>query len=121
MKTLDPLTAAREAIAATNARPATAVLFDAPDVRLVVFRLEPGQSVAPHRSASTVMLTVLAGEGLLSGANDERHCVAGDFVVYAPSETHGMAAHDHQLFLLATITPRPGERTAAIAPLRAAV
>lgn len=110
MKTLDPLTAAREAIASSPNKPATAIVLDTPDVRLLVFRLQPGQSVAPHRNASTVMLTVLAGEGILSGGDGERRCVAGEHVVYEPTETHGMRAVESELLLLATITPRPGTR-----------
>jgi len=112
---LDPRTAARDAVSASPSRPATAILLDTPDARLVVFRIAPGQSVAPHRNASTVMLTVLDGEGILSGGDGERHCAAGDVVVYEPSETHGMRATHSELLLLATITPRPGERPNGIA------
>ena len=114
MTALDPRAAARAAVAASPTRPATAVLHDTPDARLVVFRLGPGQAVPPHRNASTVMLSVLEGKGVLSGerdgAPDERACAAGDVVVYAPNEQHGMRAGDGELLLLATITPRPGGR-----------
>jgi quercetin dioxygenase-like cupin family protein len=119
MNAIDPRTAARAAVAASPDRPATAILLNTPDVRLVVFRLAPGQEVSPHSNASTVMLTVLEGEGILSGGTGERRCVAGDVVVYDPSETHGMRAVDVELQLLATITPRPGERTATIERRRA--
>jgi quercetin dioxygenase-like cupin family protein len=110
---LDPLTAARAAVAAPG-RPATAVIRDTPDARLVVFRLAPGQAVPPHRNASSVLLTVLAGAGVLEGEEDgapvPRACVAGDVVAYAPNELHAMRATDDELLLLATITPRPGTR-----------
>jgi quercetin dioxygenase-like cupin family protein len=116
MRPLDPTRAAREAVAANPDRPATAILDDTPDARLVVFRLAPGQAVPPHRNASTVLLSVLAGSGVLSGehagAPVERPCVAGDVVVYAPNELHGMRAAAEELLLLATITPRPGDRAA---------
>ena len=115
MKALDrPLDLARTAVAANAARPATAVLHDTADVRQVVFRLEPGQSVPPHRSVSTVLLTVLEGNGILSGEKSgtviERACIAGDVVAYEPNELHGMRADGNTLLLLATITPRPGDR-----------
>jgi quercetin dioxygenase-like cupin family protein len=61
MKRFDPLTAARQAVANRPDRPATAIVHDSPDVRLIVFRLAPGQSVAPHRSTSSVQLAVLDG------------------------------------------------------------
>jgi quercetin dioxygenase-like cupin family protein len=110
VKRLDPIRAAREAVAPRPDRPATAIRPDAPDARLVVFRLAPGQAVPPHRSASTVQLAVLAGRGVLAGADHEHACVEGDVVVYAPDELHAMRATDGELLLLATITPSPGAR-----------
>ncbi len=111
MKALDPTAAARAARAASADRPAMAIVHDVADARLVVFRLAAGQEVPPHRSASTVLLTVLDGTGTLSGADGEqRVCRAGDVVAYEPGELHGMRATAGELLLLATITPRPGGR-----------
>jgi len=114
MKRFDPITAAREAVANRPDRPATAIVHDSPDVRLIVFRLAPGQSVAPHRSTSSVQLAVLDGVGVLTGeaengGTSEQICATGDVAVYLPNELHGMrAAGETDLLLLATITPRPG-------------
>jgi len=110
MIALDPRAAARAAVSGQPERPATAIISDSPDARLVVFRLAPGQVVAPHRSTSSVLLTVLEGSGTLSGEAEERACAAGDVVAYAPDELHGMRADGGELLLLATITPRPGAR-----------
>lgn len=114
MKTLKPLSAARTAVANNTSRPATAILADSADARLVVFRLLPGQQVAAHRNASTVTILVLSGGGVLTGEDAgqtvELHCAAGDLVVYQPNEAHSMRATESELVLLATITPRPGER-----------
>lgn len=110
MMPLDAVAAARSAVSANPARPATAILLDTPDVRLVVFRLSPGQAVPPHTSTSTVLLWVLEGTGILSGGDAERECTRGDLMSYAPNELHGMRATDGELLLLATITPRPGGR-----------
>jgi quercetin dioxygenase-like cupin family protein len=107
---LDAVASARSAVAANAGRPATAVVHDSVDARLVVFRLEPGQQVPPHSSVSTVMLQVLEGSGILSGGDNEMMCTKGDIVVYAPGEQHGMKADVEELLLLATITPRPGSR-----------
>jgi quercetin dioxygenase-like cupin family protein len=109
MTHIDALAAARGAVALRLDRPATAIVHDSAESRLVVFRLEPGQAVAPHRSTSSVQLTVLEGQGVLSGESGEKSCGLGDVVVYAPRELHGMRALDNQLLLLATITPRPGD------------
>jgi quercetin dioxygenase-like cupin family protein len=87
-----------------------ATILDTADARLLVFRIEPGQAVAPHHSVSTVILTILEGEGLVLGKEGERACRPGDIIVYEPGETHGMRAVDQTFKLLATIAPRPGER-----------
>ena len=112
MKVIQPGAAASGAVAADPRRPATAIVHDSPDARSVVFRIAPGQSVPPHRSTSTVMLTVMAGRGTVSGADGEREVEAGELVVYEPNEMHGMRASDDTFVLLAVITPRPGERAA---------
>lgn len=109
MTRIDALAAARAAVALRLDQAATAIVHDSRESRLVVFRLEPGQVVAPHRSTSSVQLTVLEGRGRLSGESNEESCGIGDVVVYAPQELHGMRAIDRQLLLLATITPRPGD------------
>ncbi|HEX6050243.1 MAG TPA: cupin domain-containing protein [Gemmatimonadaceae bacterium] len=119
MKILNARRAAAQATAATPSRPATAVVYDAPDARMVVFRIAPGQAVAPHRNASTVTLTVLAGSGMVSGSDREQDVAEGDVVAYEPNELHGMRAIDRELILLAMITPRPGSRVEAHALERA--
>jgi quercetin dioxygenase-like cupin family protein len=112
MKRLHPHQAAATAVAAHPDRPATAVLLDSPDARLVVFRIEPGQEVATHHSPSTVILAVLQGTGTLTGGDGECQVSAGDVVAYEPGEQHSMRAGGETLTLLATITPRPGTREA---------
>jgi quercetin dioxygenase-like cupin family protein len=110
VKVLDPSVAARNAVAPHPERPATALVHDAPDVRLVVFRIAPGQAVAAHTSPSTVLLHVVSGAGVVSGAEGERDVKAGEVVAYAPDEPHSMRATDRELVLLAAIAPRPGGR-----------
>jgi len=111
VKLLDAISAARSAVGPNPEKPATAIIHESDDARLVVFRLAPGQQVPPHQSSSTVMLRVLEGSGILSGADGAEHsCVSGDMVVYEPNETHGMRSGNEALLLLATIAPRPGSR-----------
>lgn len=110
MKSYDPRALAAQAGSAHADRPATAIVHDSADARLVVFRIDAGQAVAPHTSPSTVTLSVLEGSGTVSGAEGERAVSAGAVVVYEPNELHGMRATDGELVVLATITPRPGER-----------
>lgn len=98
------------AVSATPSRPATMVVHDSEDARVVLFRIEPGQAVPPHTSPSTVLLTVISGRGVVSGAEGERDVHAGDLIAYAPGEPHGMRAPDERLVLAAVIAPRPGTR-----------
>ena len=110
MKIHSPLQIAFSAPAANPGRPATTIVHDSADARLVVFRIEPGQRVPPHTSTSTVILTVLAGNGLVTGGDAERPVAPKDVVAYAPGELHGMEATEETLVILATIAPRPGNR-----------
>lgn len=98
------------AVTARPERPATATVHDAPDARLVVFRIEPGQQVPPHTNRSLVILSVQEGSGVVSGADGDRTVHAGDVVVYEPNEPHGMRALEERFIVLATIAPRPGAR-----------
>lgn len=110
MKVLDPRALALSAAAATTARPATFLAHDSDDARVVLFRIEPGQSVATHTSPSSVLLHVLSGSGIVTGAEGDREVRAGALVTYAPREPHGMRATTEQLLIAAVIAPRPATR-----------
>jgi quercetin dioxygenase-like cupin family protein len=110
VRVVSTLDAARAAVSAQPTRPATALLHDVPDARAVVFRIEPGQEVAPHTSTSTVLLSIVSGSGRVSGASGQRAVQAGDLVAYDAGELHGMQAGPETLVLVALITPRPGAR-----------
>jgi quercetin dioxygenase-like cupin family protein len=115
----DCLAVASKAISGSTGRAATAIVHDSPDVRLVVFRLNPDDTVAMHTSTSTVVLSVVSGTGVVSGpvGGEIRDVTvsAGTVVTYEPNEIHGMRAPAGQFIVLATITPRPGGRTSATA------
>lgn len=110
MKKLDPIRAAREAVSANPARPATAIIHDSADARCVVFRLEPGQEVAPHTSPSSVLLLAVEGSGVVTTADGDTPLVVGEAALYEPRELHGMRAVAERFVLLAVITPQPGSR-----------
>ncbi len=88
-------------------RPATRLLHDEPNARVVAFHLLPGQRVAEHRSPSTVLVQVLEGEGVFRGEDGERRLAAGDAAVFAPGEVHAIDAPDGPLRFLAMIAPGP--------------
>jgi len=110
VKVHDASALARAAVAANPTRPATHLAHDSDDARVVLFRIEPGQSVAVHTSPSSVILSVIAGRGVVSGADGERDAKRGDVVTYAPGEPHGMRATDEQFIIAAIIAPRPATR-----------
>jgi quercetin dioxygenase-like cupin family protein len=66
--------------------------------------------VPAHTNASTVVLHVLEGSGMVTGADGERRVEAGTVVTYEPREPHGMRAIKEELTLLAVIAPRPACR-----------
>jgi quercetin dioxygenase-like cupin family protein len=108
MKIHDVPTLAASAIAVRPDRPATALVHDSADARVVVFRIEPGQEVAVHTNPSTVMLMIVEGRGIVSGGEGERAVKAGDIVAYDQREPHGMRATAERLVIAAVIAPRQG-------------
>jgi quercetin dioxygenase-like cupin family protein len=110
MRIHDVRHAAAAAAAARADRPATAIVHDSADVRLVVFRIEPHQHVATHTNASTVVLTVIEGTGFVTGTEGERAATVGDVIVFEPREPHAMRSNGSPFMVLAAITPRPGGR-----------
>jgi quercetin dioxygenase-like cupin family protein len=98
---------AAAAVASRTDRPATVLVHDTADARVVLFRLEPGQSVPTHTSASTVLLHVIAGTGFVTGTEGERAVRPGDLVTYAEHEPHGMRAGESRFVISAVVAPRP--------------
>ena len=110
MTPYDLCAVAAGAVSQRPGRPATAIVHDSADTRLVVFRLAPGEEVAPHTSPSTVILTVVEGQGAFLGPDRQQSVTPGMLVAYEPNELHGMRATTEPLVVLATIAPRPGTR-----------
>ena len=110
MKVYDARAAAAQAVANQPDRPATALVHDSADARVVMFRIEPGQEVPVHTSTSTVLLVIVAGTGTVAGAEGDRRVEPGDIVAYDAQEPHGMRAAGEQLLIAAVIAPRPGTR-----------
>jgi len=96
----------REVQAFSPVGPRSTLVADGPAARYALFCLEPGQAVPPHVSPSAVSLTVLEGEGLVTGGEGEASLTPGTMVLFAPHEPHGFTART-RLVALATITPRP--------------
>ncbi|HSJ14725.1 MAG TPA: cupin domain-containing protein [Longimicrobiales bacterium] len=86
---------------------ASAVLHDEPNVRVVAFRLEPGQVVPAHTSPSTVLVHVIAGAGTFVGSGSRAELRAGESALYQPAEPHSITASSDGIAFLAVITPRP--------------
>jgi quercetin dioxygenase-like cupin family protein len=98
---------AAAAMTANASRPATALVHDSADARVVLFRIAPGQQVPVHTSASTVLLIVISGAGVVAGASGDRDVRAGDIIAYDVDEPHGMRANEEPLVIAAVIAPRP--------------
>lgn len=84
------------------------LLHDEANVRIVAFHLEPGQTVPPHMSPSTVTVVVTEGAGTFQGEAGERELRVGESAVYAPGEMHAIVAGAEPLRFMALIAPRPG-------------
>jgi quercetin dioxygenase-like cupin family protein len=89
-------------------RPASALLHDDANARIVAFRLLPGQEIPPHRSTSTVIVQVTEGSGTFQGEDGEAVLRAGESATYLPNELHAIIAGTEPLRFIAIIAPRPG-------------
>lgn len=89
-------------------RPASAVLHDEANVRIVGFHLLPGQRIPAHRSESTVVVQVVSGSGRFRGAASDALLSAGENAVFEPGEEHAIDTEGGALQFVAIITPRPG-------------
>lgn len=87
-------------------RPVTRLLYDAPEMRVVVFGLEAGQEIPPHTAPSRVLLHLLQGRGVFLTGKGEEPAYPGAFVVTEPNELHGLKAVERTV-MLAVIAPRP--------------
>jgi quercetin dioxygenase-like cupin family protein len=94
--------------AARSDRYATELVHDDANARVVAFHLQPGQSVPPHTSTSTVLAHVTEGRGRFMGSEGDALLEAGQSLAWLPGELHAIEAGDGPLRFLAVITPRPG-------------
>jgi quercetin dioxygenase-like cupin family protein len=92
---------------ARQERPATEILHDEADTRVVAFHLLPGQQIPPHRSRSTVMVQVTAGSGTFHGDDGGVRLGMGESAIFSPNEVHAIDAGDEPLRFIAILTPRP--------------
>ncbi len=87
-------------------RPASELLFDSDDVRVVRFAVKAGQEIKPHTSASIVNMLIVSGSGTI-GVGDEKVSGGPGTLAVCPFKVpHGFTAQT-DMVLAAFITPRP--------------
>jgi quercetin dioxygenase-like cupin family protein len=86
-------------------KPYRELLYDSPNLRMLVFNFEPGQElpVHSHPADSDVNLMILEGEGEFLGAH-EMQARAGQMQIMPVGEPHGLRAHT-RMRLLVIIAP----------------
>ena len=79
--------------------------------RILRFMLQPGQKVREHKApSSAVILVVIQGQGLFSGADgQQKRLSAQDLVIYDQGEPHAIEALDQELVFLAILTAAPDQ------------
>jgi quercetin dioxygenase-like cupin family protein len=86
-------------------------VVDAPGLRVVVFRLAPGQEVPDHAAAHHVLMMVRSGAGELRAGERRVAAAPGDWLHAPPGVSHGFRAGEAGLEVLAVIaTPGPPVR-----------
>lgn len=87
-------------------KPVHKLLYDSEKMRVVLFCLLPGQAIAPHTSASEVMMHLVEGEGAFTVGSEKHKLTPGSFLVCKSNEPHGFEA-TQKMMMLAIIAPRP--------------
>ncbi len=80
------------------------------NMRVIRFCLLAGQEIKPHRSPSTVLMTVLKGRLVFVGGEEEMELKEGDALLCAPGEPHGFRALEDSV-VEAVVSPNPSEGT----------
>ncbi len=84
------------------------VIYNNEHARVLRFYLRAEQEVKPHKSPSSVFITVLKGKllFLVNDGKSEEMLNVGDTVFYNPQELHGFKAIEDSI-VEAVITPNP--------------
>jgi len=92
-------------------KPLSEVVYEDANAKVVRFYLKGGQEIKPHKSPSSVCITVLKGKlnFFLGKDNSEVEVYAGGTVFYEPEELHGFKALEDSV-VEAVITPKPTHR-----------
>ncbi len=87
------------------------LVYDNEHARVIRFYLMEGQEIKPHKSPSSVFITVLKGklEFFIGKTNSSEILKEGDTVFYEPEELHGFKAIEKSI-VEAVITPNPLRR-----------
>lgn len=96
-------------------RPISKVVGGDANMRVIRFYLLSGQEIKPHRSPSTVLMTVLRGRLVFMGGEERRELKAGDALLCAPQEAHGFRALEDSV-VEAVVAPSPGGGKLRVSP-----
>ncbi|MDD5542524.1 MAG: AraC family ligand binding domain-containing protein [Acidobacteriia bacterium] len=84
------------------------LLHDCTPCRVVLFNLNAGQAVEPHKANACVVMHVVDGAGFIRKGEEEYSVSKDDLMFFEPLEIHGMrAAENESINILATIIPAP--------------
>jgi quercetin dioxygenase-like cupin family protein len=83
--------------------PQRKAIYDAPEMRSVLFSLKSGQEVKPHIVSSEVVMYVISGEGSFRVGSETPDVKGGSLVVCKPNEAHGIMAKSDMVVLVAIV------------------
>jgi len=96
-------------------KPVIEVVYEDDNAKVVRFYVRAGQEIKPHKSPSSVFITLLKGKALLYLGKEDKEvpAEAGASVFYEPNELHGFKAVEDSV-LEAVITPKPSAKPPAL-------
>ncbi len=82
------------------------LVYEDGNAKVIRFYLKEGQEIKPHRSPSSVFITVLRGSLVFTSEEGEETLEEGTTIFYKPQELHGFRALKDSI-VEATISPNP--------------
>ncbi len=85
-------------------------LFDSPEAKYVLFCFRGGQTLAEHKTSSSIAVQFFSGKARFSIGNQIHMAEAGSIFWLEPDLMHGIEALEDTVVLL-TLTPSPSMHT----------
>jgi quercetin dioxygenase-like cupin family protein len=88
----------------TPALPRSTTLFHEAGLRTLILHLNPGESIPEHHTRGAILVHCVGGQGTFSAGEETMELRPGIVISVPPSAPHAVAAAEHELLILVTVS-----------------